>query len=46
MTRLILDPAYLTGQLKLIQKDADGSIREERIIPVAFVPLTRDKPKR
>ena len=39
-------PAYLTQQLKLIQKGADGSIKEERIIPVAFVPLTRDKPKR
>ena len=36
-------PAYATQQLKLIIKGADGRIKEERIIPVQFVPLTRAK---
>ena len=39
-------PAYATQQLKVVRKAADGSVREARIIPVAFVPMTRDKQKR
>ncbi|HKR15839.1 protein-L-isoaspartate(D-aspartate) O-methyltransferase [Rhizorhapis sp.] len=39
-------PAYSTQQLKLVRKGTDGSVREERIIPVGFVPLTRNKQKR
>lgn len=38
-----IGPATATQQLKLIRKSANGSIKEERIIPVAFVPLTREK---
>ena len=34
-------PAHWTQQLKLITKDSRGRVREEVIIPVSFVPLTR-----
>ena len=36
-------PAYATQQLKLIIKGAGGRIKEEKVIPVQFVPLTRAK---
>ena len=34
-------PAGAIQQLKLIRKDSRGRVREEEIIPVRFVPLTR-----
>jgi len=33
--------AFLVQQLMLIEKRADGTIRTEALLPVAFVPLTR-----
>jgi len=36
-------PAHAIQQLKLIEKDARGRLREEVVIPVRFVPLTRDR---
>lgn len=36
-------PAHLTQRLKLITKDSRGRVRERTIIPVRFVPLTRDR---
>lgn len=35
-------PAGAIQQLKLIRKDMHGRVREEEIIPVRFVPLTRN----
>lgn len=35
-------PAGAIQQLKLIRKDVRGRVREEQIIPVRFVPLTRN----
>jgi hypothetical protein len=35
--------AFLTQQLMLIEKLADGTIRTEALLPVAFVPLTRGR---
>ena len=32
--------AFLTQQLMLVEKLADGSIRTEALLPVVFVPLT------
>lgn len=34
---------YTIQTLKLLVKDADGALEEKNIIPVRFVPLTRDK---
>jgi protein-L-isoaspartate(D-aspartate) O-methyltransferase len=36
-------PAHDIQQLKLITKDARGGVREDFIIPVRFVPLTRGR---
>jgi protein-L-isoaspartate(D-aspartate) O-methyltransferase len=36
-------PAHAIQQLKLIEKDERGRVREEIVIPVRFVPLTRDR---
>jgi protein-L-isoaspartate(D-aspartate) O-methyltransferase len=36
-------PAHLTQRLKLITKDSAGRVRERTIIPVRFVPLTRQR---
>ncbi len=36
-------PADSIQQLKLIRKDSRGRVREEAIIPVRFVPLTRGR---
>jgi len=33
---------YAVQTLKLLSKDADGNLEEKNIIPVRFVPLTRD----
>ena len=33
--------AFLVQQLMLIEKRADGTIRTEALLPVAFVPFTR-----
>jgi protein-L-isoaspartate(D-aspartate) O-methyltransferase len=33
-------PRFLTQQLVLVEKDADGSVRTRQILPVRFVPLT------
>jgi protein-L-isoaspartate(D-aspartate) O-methyltransferase len=33
-------PAFLTQQLVLVEKRANGSVRTRSILPVAFVPLT------
>ncbi len=35
--------AHSTQQLMLITKDANGRVRERRLIPVRFVPLTRKR---
>ncbi len=35
--------AYSTQQLMLISKDANGRVKERRLIPVRFVPLTRKR---
>jgi protein-L-isoaspartate(D-aspartate) O-methyltransferase len=35
--------AFLVQQLMLIEKLADGTIRTEALLPVAFVPFTRQK---
>ncbi len=35
--------AFLVQQLLLVEKLADGTIRTEALLPVAFVPFTRDK---
>jgi protein-L-isoaspartate(D-aspartate) O-methyltransferase len=34
-----IGPAFLVQQLMLVEKLADGSIRTEALVPVAFVPL-------
>jgi protein-L-isoaspartate O-methyltransferase len=31
-----------TQQLRLLRKDGNGRVREERVIDVRFVPLTRE----
>ena len=36
-------PAASIQHLTLIEKQADGSIRSRRIVPVRFVPLTRER---
>ncbi|HXM76679.1 MAG TPA: protein-L-isoaspartate(D-aspartate) O-methyltransferase [Thermoanaerobaculia bacterium] len=36
-------PAGSTQSLTLIEKQADGSIRSQQVIPVRFVPLTRER---
>ena len=36
-------PAHAVQQLKLIRKDARGRVREQIVIPVRFVPLTRGR---
>ena len=35
--------AFLTQQLMLVEKLADGTIRTEALLPVSFVPLTRSQ---
>jgi len=32
--------SHFAQQLRLISKDADGTVQERNILPVAFVPLT------
>ena len=34
---------FLVQQLLLVEKLSDGTIRTEALLPVAFVPLTRQK---
>lgn len=34
-------PAHAVQQLKLIEKDARGGVRQQVVLPVRFVPLTR-----
>jgi protein-L-isoaspartate(D-aspartate) O-methyltransferase len=41
-----IDPGVRVQDLMLIQKAADGSTTSSRIIPVRFVPLTRDGTQR
>lgn len=36
---------FATQQLMLVTKTADGAIRTRQVLPVAFVPLTRDRPR-
>ena len=36
--------SYFGQQLRLISKDADGSLRERNVLPVVFVPLTGGTP--
>ena len=36
-------PAGSVQSLTLIEKQADGSIRTNHVIPVRFVPLTRER---
>ena len=33
----------LGQMLTLVEKDADGGLRQAPVLPVAFVPLTRDR---
>jgi protein-L-isoaspartate(D-aspartate) O-methyltransferase len=35
--------AFLTQQLMLVEKAADGTVRTEALLPVSFVPLTRSQ---
>jgi protein-L-isoaspartate(D-aspartate) O-methyltransferase len=35
--------AFLTQQLMLVEKLADGTVRTEALLPVSFVPLTRSQ---
>ena len=35
--------AFLTQQLMLVEKLADGTVRTEALLPVSFVPLTRSR---
>ena len=37
-----IGPASMIQSLTLIEKQADGSIRSREVLPVRFVPLTRD----
>ena len=38
-----MGPAGSIQSLTLIEKQDDGSIRTQQIIPVRFVPLTRER---
>jgi len=45
--RLVIPVGDTYGQdLRLIEKQADGSIKSRSVIPVAFVPLTGEKQER
>lgn len=45
--RLVIPVGDTYGQdLRLIEKQADGSVKSRSVIPVAFVPLTGEKRKR
>jgi protein-L-isoaspartate(D-aspartate) O-methyltransferase len=33
---------FATQQLMLVEKGRDGEVRTRQLLPVAFVPLTRD----
>jgi protein-L-isoaspartate(D-aspartate) O-methyltransferase len=35
--------AFLTQQLMLVEKQADGTVRTKALLPVSFVPLTRSE---
>jgi protein-L-isoaspartate(D-aspartate) O-methyltransferase len=35
--------AFMTQQLMLVEKQADGTVRTEALLPVSFVPLTRSE---
>jgi protein-L-isoaspartate(D-aspartate) O-methyltransferase len=35
--------AFMTQQLMLVEKQADGTVRTEALLPVLFVPLTRSE---
>jgi protein-L-isoaspartate(D-aspartate) O-methyltransferase len=37
-------PAFMVQQLLLVEKTADGRITTEVLLPVSFVPLTRESP--
>jgi protein-L-isoaspartate(D-aspartate) O-methyltransferase len=41
--RLVIPVGRLAQELLVIAKNEDGSTRREEIVPVQFVPLTRDK---
>jgi protein-L-isoaspartate(D-aspartate) O-methyltransferase len=34
-------PPFVTQQLALVTKDAQGAVRTRQLLPVIFVPLTR-----
>jgi protein-L-isoaspartate(D-aspartate) O-methyltransferase len=40
--RLVIPVGTLFQELMVVQKQADGSTINEEIVPVRFVPLTRD----
>ncbi len=42
--RLVIPVGKLFQELMVITKNADGTTTHEQIVPVQFVPLTRDKP--
>jgi protein-L-isoaspartate(D-aspartate) O-methyltransferase len=37
-----IGPPFLTQQLVLVQKDTDGAVRTQALLPVSFVPFTRE----
>lgn len=43
--RLVIPVGKLAQELMLVTKNEDGSTTEKQIVPVRFVPLTRDKAK-
>lgn len=38
-------PSPIDSQLTVVEKQADGSLRTETVVPVSFVPLTRGAPR-
>jgi len=41
--RLVIPVGELSQELMVVEKKADGTVRERRIVPVAFVPFTREQ---
>ncbi len=40
--RLVIPVGTLAQELMVVRKDADGATLNETIVPVRFVPLTRE----
>jgi protein-L-isoaspartate(D-aspartate) O-methyltransferase len=41
--RLVIPVGRLSQELMVVRKNGDGSTLSEQIVPVRFVPLTREK---